>query len=188
MKADRSNELESLLKELDAKRAELKAQEREILLERHKMEQERLRYQEDKLLWRKEIDGCEDRLRKKDAEIAKIQVLHPHSISQSIVNLLIIQSDTLYEIQSKYKHEKEDLSTLHREREKEDRLRRTSKVRHIESESFLLFCRNSLMNLKRKKMTRVQIKILQELKRIKIVIQTELIPRYSPDVQFSDLA
>ena len=74
MKADRSNELESLLKELEGKHAELKAQEREMNIERHRMEQERLRHQEDVLIWRKEIDGCEERLRKKDAEIAKIQV------------------------------------------------------------------------------------------------------------------
>ena len=76
MKAERSNELEILQKELDSKRAELKANMRELSIERHKMEQERLRYQEDKDAWRRELEGCEERIRKKDAEILKIQVCH----------------------------------------------------------------------------------------------------------------
>jgi hypothetical protein len=74
LKSDRSNELEALQKDVDSKRAEKKAREREISLERHKMEQERLRYQEDRLLWQKEVDDCEEKLRRKDVEIAKIQV------------------------------------------------------------------------------------------------------------------
>lgn len=73
-KADRSNELEALQKELDIKRGENKALEKAASMERHKMEQERLRYQEDKVLWKKEIDAVEERARRKDAEIAKFKV------------------------------------------------------------------------------------------------------------------
>ena len=74
MKADRSNELESLLKELDAKRMELKVQEREMLLSRHRMDQERQRYQEDLLAARREMAECEERLRRKETEFTKFHV------------------------------------------------------------------------------------------------------------------
>lgn len=74
MKSDRSNELESLQREADTHREEKKTKERELNIEKRKIEQERTRYNEDRLLWKKEIEGIDEKIRQKDAEIAKIQV------------------------------------------------------------------------------------------------------------------